>query len=72
MKITVGPARRPGISIEIYDEPVAVPDLERHSDGSVTLTIETLGIRCHKSRYRYQLRLSRSEMVKLAEVVSSE
>jgi hypothetical protein len=69
MQIEVGPARRPGNVHAIYDEPLKEPDLETNSDGSVTMTIDALGIRCDKSRYRYRIRLSRSDANRLTQAI---
>lgn len=71
MQVVVGPARRPGGMSEIYDEPLRECDLETDADGGVTLTIDALGIRCEKSRYRYRIRLTPAEASRLADALAS-
>lgn len=65
MQIEVGPARRPGHSHEIYNQPLTKGDLTINSDGGITLTVETTGIKAPNSRYRYRLHLSPSDTERL-------
>ena len=62
MDIEVGPARRPGVSSEIYRQPLKGADLDTDRDGSLTLTIDASGINCMKSLYRYKITFSADEI----------
>lgn len=62
MLIIVGPARRPGRTTAIYDHPLSHNHLSIDPDGALTLTIDASGIRDHKSRYRYCIRLAPDEV----------
>jgi len=69
MRITVGPARRPGKVTEIYDRTLTNVDLSISADGEVTLTFEAHGVNCQKSLYRYRVHLTASEKDNLAEAL---
>ena len=65
MKVKVGPARRPGNETVIYDEPLSLSDIAPETDGTIRLSFDALGIRCDKSRYRYQMKLSRDDISRI-------
>jgi hypothetical protein len=65
MRIKVGPARRPGNTTIIYDESLAGTDIAPDGNGTVQLSFDAHGVRCDKSLYRYQMRLSREDIAKI-------
>jgi hypothetical protein len=62
MRIEVGPARRLGNSVGIYDKPLDQADLEVRHNGDVVLTVNASGVNCRKSLYRYKILLSKHEV----------
>lgn len=69
MHVDVGPARRPGSISSIFNEPLCSDDISSNNDGSVELSFDASGMHCDKSRYRYQLKLSREDIAKILQVV---
>ncbi|MGN6764941.1 MAG: hypothetical protein ACTHJQ_16715 [Rhizobiaceae bacterium] len=70
MQIEVGPARRPGISSVIYDQPLKKGDFQIDRGGDVTLTIDASGMKDERSRYRYRISFTADEAIKLAEAIA--
>jgi hypothetical protein len=67
MQIEVGPARRPGISSVIYDQPPKKGDFQIDRGGDV---IDASGMKDERSRYRYRISATADEAIKLAEAIA--
>lgn len=67
MQIQVGPARRPGITSTIFDQPLAAGDLNVDLRGNITLTVDASGMKDERSRYHYRISFTADDVKRLAE-----
>jgi hypothetical protein len=65
MRVKVGPARRPGSTTTIYEGAVDGAEITQGDTGGIQLSFDAVGIRCDKSLYRYSVKLSHEDIVKI-------
>lgn len=64
MRVHVGPAKRPGNERTIFNQPLEQEEIASQGD-EISLSFCALGIYDGQSQYRYTMKFSRRELVRL-------